>query len=138
MKLRLPQLGFYRPILGLAILLAGVLYFLTQKLGMVPGLGGGPGAAVNSGASPAAVAASSAAPPIAEAKPLEITIDDHTYFVNNKPVESIDGLVKMSLAVPKEVSPRVRIVRRPSSLYSAETKLGAALEAAKIDFIWAN
>ena len=37
-----------------------------------------------------------------------------------------------------EVSPRVRIVRRPNSLYSAEKKLGEALEAAKIDFIWAN
>jgi hypothetical protein len=140
--LSVPRVG-----LALVVVLAGALYFMTQKLGMFPNWGGDPGGGANRAAndsargdsgSPAPQPAPSTAMPISEPKPLDIVIDEHAYFVNNKPVEGVEELVKMSLAVPKDVSPRVRIVRRPTARYTATKNLSDALDAAKIDYIWAN
>jgi len=67
---------------------------------------------------------------------LEITIDDTRYFVGETPVETVDELVKMALAVSKDVPPpRVRIVRKPTARYSAEKNLSDALQAARVDFV---
>jgi hypothetical protein len=129
----------FRPVktlLALAVLLGGFLCLLVQRLGCVPGWGGGAGAGVNPpGGNPPAQAAPADLPAASQSKPLEITIDEARYFVNNKPVESVDELVKMSLSVPKEVIPRVRVVRRPTARFSAEKNLSDALEAAKVDFV---
>jgi len=136
---RLPR--FSRPIAAIAILLAGALFLLTQKLGLGPGWGWGRG-----GADPNAVPlagsvdvspqpAGSNRPAESPPKPLQITIDESKYLVGDRPVESIDELVKLAVAVPKEApAPRVVILLRPTARYLAEKKLTDALQKAKVDF----
>ncbi|MGO9114051.1 MAG: hypothetical protein ACLP9L_32955 [Thermoguttaceae bacterium] len=129
------------PIAGLAILLAAFLFLLTQKLGCGPGWGGGAGAGPNAAPGPGNAAASKSPPaapgqPETLAKPLQITIDDTKYLVDDVPAESVDELVKMAVAVPKDVPlPRVRVLLRPTARYVTEKKLSEALLAAKVDFV---
>lgn len=123
------------------MVLAGILFFFSQKLACGPGLGGGAGAGPNGGPGGenlmvSAPLATSGPHADTQSRPLEITIDDTRYLVEGTPVESVDALVKRAAAVPKDVPPpRVRIVHLPTARYSAEKKLDDALEAASIDFI---
>ena len=132
----------FRPIAGLAILLAGFLFLLTQKLGLGPGWGWGGGGA---GPKAAPIAgsidphrtqpAASGRQPETQSRPLQITIDDTKYLVGDVPVESIDELVKMAIAVPKRAAAAGHGLRRPTARYMAEKKLTDALQAAKVDFM---
>ena len=129
-----------RPIAVIAVLLAGFAFLLMQKLGLGPGWGGGAGAGPKGqqgGGDPSVPqAAATVQQPEPLSKPLQITIDDTKYFVDDVSVESLDELVKRATAVPQSVRPpRVRIVRRPTARYVAEKKLTDALETAKIDFV---
>ena len=128
--------SLFRSVVGLAVLLAGAFYVLTQKMNC---MNGGAGPAINgapAGANPVAQPVTEAAKADSQSKPLEITIDDAKYFVGDTPVESTDELVKMAQAVPKGVTPpRVRIIRKPTARYSAEKNLSDALQAAKVDFV---
>ncbi|MGA2257885.1 MAG: hypothetical protein ABSG53_24745 [Thermoguttaceae bacterium] len=144
MSARPRLLNVSRPIAALAILLAGLLFLLTQKLGFGPGWGWGGGAGAGPNAAPlagsvnpsSAQSAASGRQPETPSKPLQITIDDTKYLVGDLTVESIDELVKMAAAVPKDVPPpRVLIVRRPTARYMAEKKLTDALQGAKVDFM---
>jgi len=131
-----------RLVAGLALCLAGALFLLTQKLGCGPGEGGGAGAgriAVqgDGGATPSSSQpAASGRQPETLSKALQITIDDTKYFVGDLPVESVEELVKMAVAVPNDVPPpRVLVVRRPTARYVTEKKLIDALQAAKVDYV---
>jgi hypothetical protein len=127
---------YSRIVAGLALFLAGVLYVLTQRLGCGQGGGGAGQIAIQGGgdAVPSQPPASSGRQP-EEPKPLQITIDDTKYFVGDLPVDSVEALVKMAVAVPKDVPPpRVVVLRQPTARYVAEKKLIDALEAAKIDY----
>lgn len=142
MNLRPRFLKLPRLVAGLAVCLAGLLFFFTQKLGFGPGWNwrGGDRPDVNAtqgtgGAAPSAAQATANPPPETPSQPLQITIDNARYLVGGAAVESVDELVKMALAVPKETPPpRVLIFRRPTARYTAEKKLIDALQAARVDF----
>ncbi len=129
-----------RPVAGLAILLAGLLFFLTRGPGWMPGWGGGAGAGPNAapggGNAPAKPLVDSRPQAETPSKPLEITIDDNRYLVLGTPIQSVAELVKLAQEVPQDVPPpRVRIVRRPTARYTAEKNLEDALKAAKVDYV---
>jgi len=142
MNTRFRFLRVSRPVAALSILLAGLLLLLTHRLGLGPGWGwGGAGPRPNTVPLAGSVdplspqSASSNKQPDASPGPLQITIDDARYLVGDLPVDSVDALVKLAVAVPKTVPPpRVLVVLRPTARYVAEKNLTDALQAASVDF----
>jgi len=119
------------------------MFLLMQMHGLVPGWGWGRG---GQGAGPKAAPLAGSVDPSSQpaasgrqadspAKPLQITIDESKYLIGDRPVATIEELVKLANAVPKEVPPpRVVILLRPTARYLAEKNLTDALQAAKVDY----
>ena len=120
-------------LIGGILLVGGYLQGVIGNFSWPPFAGGW---AIGNGGKGSAVVSSVDKPPPPKPEPLEIMIDDNKYLVKGVEVESVDQLVKMAAAVPKEVPPpRVRILLQRSSRYVTEHTLTDALQAANIDFL---
>ncbi len=122
------------------VLLVGGLMQGIMSLWPHIGAGGGPGGNGGDGGKGSAVVSGVVEPPPPppppKPEPLEITIDDNKYLVKGVEVGSVDELVRMAAAVPKEVPlPRVRVLLRRTSRYVTEHALTEALQAANVEFV---